>query len=657
MIYFISMLTNIIKLFNKAVNIGASPTDSKSLKLKKSSLIIVPLFIGPAAFIWGMIYIILGQYLSGSIPLSYSVISFFNLWHLHKTKNIISLQKIQMILVLVLPFLLMWSLGGFAFGSFVMLWAFFAPIAALMYEDHKRSLYWFFSFLALVVFSVLIDPILIENRTTPLSQTAIELFFFLNISIALSGVFVLIKYFISEKDKNADERLKKEHDILLLRTKELKKANSKLKTLAHCDILTGLYNRALFNDRLSQSIEKSKRNNRELALLFIDLDRFKQINDSLGHALGDRVLKKVSARLSNMIRKKDSLARFGGDEFTILMENIKEKDNAALLAEKILTAFSEPIYIDDHTFYVTCSIGISLYPQDTTEMDKLLMYADTAMYKAKDEGKNNFQFYDAEMTALAVEHVVMQANLRNALKEEEFVVYYQSQINVTTSKQIGMEALVRWKHPSMGLLAPSKFIPIAEETGFIVSLDQWVMKTAMKQVAQWYKEDLNPGILALNLSIQQLHQKDFISVFKGILNETGCKAEWLELEVTESQIMNHPEDAIVILNELKNMGIKLAIDDFGTGYSSLSYLKRLPIDRLKVDKTFIQGLPYNDEDVGIAQAIIALAKSLKLSIIAEGVESQEQRDFLVANGCENIQGYLYGKPMPADKMEVTLLVK
>ncbi|MCK5678501.1 MAG: EAL domain-containing protein [Flavobacteriaceae bacterium] len=551
----------------------------------------------------------------------------------------------------------MWSLGGFAHGSFVMLWAFFAPIAALMYENNKRSLYWFFSFLALVVLSVLIDPILIENRTSFLSQPAIELFFFLNISISLSGVYVLIKYFISEKDKNADERLKKEHDTMLLRTEELKKANSKLKMLAHHDILTGLNNKTLFNDRLSQSIEKAKRHNRELAILFIDLDRFKQINDSLGHSFGDKVLKIVAERLANIIRKEDSLARLGGDEFTILMEDIHKKENAVLLAEKVLTTLAEPIYIDNHTFYVTGSIGISLYPQDATEMNKLLMYADTAMYKAKDAGKNNVQFYNTEMTDMAVEHVIMQANLRKALSKKEFVVYYQPQMNVKTSKQIGVEALIRWQHPTLGLLLPSKFMPIAEETGLIVSIDKWVMKTAMKQMAQWHKKGLNPGILALNLSLKQLHQKDFISLFKGMLLESGCNPECLEFEVPESQIMNHPEDAILLLNKLRNMGIKLAIDDFGTGYSSLSYLKRLPINKLKIDKTFIQGLPNNEEDVAIAQAIIALAKSLNLSIIAEGVESKEQRDFLLENGCENVQGYVYGKPMPADEMEATLLAK
>lgn len=657
MLYFLNMLINIIKLLNKAVKIGASPTDSKSLKLKKSSLVVIPIIIGAVSFIWLIIYTILGQHLSAAIPFFYSVISLFNLWYLHKTKNIILLQKTQITLILILPFLLMWSLGGFAYSSFVMLWAFFAPIAALVYEDKKHSLNWFFSFLALLAFSVLIDPILIENKTTPLPSAAIELFFFLNISMALSAVFVLIRYFIRQKDKNADERLKKEHDTLLTRTKELKKANSKLELLAHNDVLTGLNNKALFNDRLSQSIKKAKRYNSELAILFIDLDRFKQINDSFGHSLGDKVLKIIAKRLANIIREEDTLARLGGDEFTILMEDIHKKENAAHLAEKILTTLTEAIHIDIHTFYVTGSIGISLYPQDATQKDTLLMYADTAMYKAKNAGKNNVQFYHTEMTAMAVENVVMQANLHKALNGKEFVVYYQPQLNVKTAKYIGMEALVRWQHPVLGLLLPSKFMPVAKETGFIVSLDQWVMKTAMKQMVQWHKEGLTPGILALNLSIKQLHQKDFISLFKNMLLETGCNAKCLELEVTESEIMDHPEDAILLLNELRNMGIKLTIDDFGTGYSSLSYLKRLPINKVKIDKTFIQGLPHDEEDVGIAQAIIALAKSLKLSIIAEGVESTEQRDFLLANGCDNIQGYISGKPMPADEMEVTLLLK
>ena len=647
---------NIIKKhFDNYVNTVVLPTDSKALKLKKSSLIIVPLIIGPAALVWGILYIFLGQYLSASIPLSYSVISLFNLWHLYKTKNIILLQQIQMILVLFLPFFLMWSLGGFASGSFIMLWAFFAPIAALMYEDSKKSLYWFYAFILLVVVSVNIDQALIENRTEVLPQIAIELFFLLNISAALSGVYLLIKYFINEKDKNANERLEKEHRALVLRTEELNKANIKLKTLAHYDSLTGLPNRDLFNDRLAQAIEKAKRHNNELALLFVDLDRFKQINDSLGHSLGDKVLQTVATRLNECIRKEDSLARLGGDEFIILMDDLNKGENASLLAQKIIDSLAEPIYIDEHTFYVTASVGISLYPHDDMNMNKLLMYADTAMYKAKKEGKNNFQFYSSEMTALAVDNVMMQANLYSALENGEFVVYYQPQINAETLQHTGMEALVRWEHPGMGLITPSKFLSIAEETGFIVELDQWVMKRAMKQMVQWHRDGFTPGILALNLSLKQLHQKDFISVFKGMLIETGCNAECLELEVAEGQIMNHPEDAIAVLNKLRDMGIGLAIDDFGTGYSSLSYLKRLPIDKLKIDQTFICGLPEDEEDVEIAKAVIALAKSLKLSVIAEGVETQEQRDFLVEHGCENIQGYFYSKPLLAHEMEKMFL--
>lgn len=643
------------KYFDQYVNAVVLPTDSQALKLKKSSLIIVPLIIGPAAIVWGILYIFLGQPLSAAIPLSYSVISLFNLWHLYKTKNIIVLQQLQMVLVLFLPFFLMWTLGGFASGSFVMLWAFFAPIAALMYEDSKKSLYWFNAFILLVAISVSIDQALIENRTEVLSPIAIELFFLLNISAALSGVYLLIKYFIKEKDKNANERLEKEHKALMLSTEELKKANMKLKTLAHYDSLTGLPNRDLFNDQLARAIERAKQHDKELALLFVDLDRFKQINDSLGHPLGDKVLQIVANRLHGCIRKEDSLARLGGDEFVLLMDDLNKGENASYIAQKIIDCLAEPIYIDEHTFYVTASVGISLYPHDDMDINKLLMYADTAMYKAKKEGKNNFQFYSSELTNSAIDNVVMQANLHSALENGEFIVYYQPQINAETLQHTGMEALVRWEHPTMGLITPSKFLPVAEETGFIIDLDQWVIKRAIQQIVQWYKKGFNPGILALNLTMKQLHQKDFISSFKELLAETGCKTEYLEFEVAEGQIMNHPEDAISVLNALRDMGIGLSIDDFGTGYSSLSYLKRLPINKLKIDKTFIDGLPDEEEDVGIAKAIIALAKSLKLGVIAEGVETKEQRDFLVEHGCENIQGYFYSKPLLAHEMEKMFL--
>ncbi len=426
---------------------------------------------------------------------------------------------------------------------------------------------------------------------------------------------------------------------------------------AHHDALTQLPNRILFNDRLEQAIEKAKRNNTIVALFFIDLDHFKEINDSLGHEIGDNVLKVVSDKLKDVIRKEDTLSRLGGDEFTVIMEGLAQGQDASLLAKKILEVFINPITLDDNKLYISSSIGISLYPDDGTSTQDLLKYADSAMYKAKAEGRNNFQFYSAEMTELAFERVVMETSLRVALENEEFVVYYQPQINGQTGEVIGMEALVRWQHPTMGIVSPAKFIPLAESTGLIVELDRFVMKTAMTQVAKWYEKGLNPGILAMNLAVKQLQKKDFVETFETLIKTTGCKSEWIELEVTESQIMTNPEDAIKILNKISGIGVELAVDDFGTGYSSLAYLKKLPIDKLKIDRSFIRNLPNAEDDIAIARAVIALAKSLNLKIIAEGVETKEQKDFIVENGCENIQGYYYSRPIPANEFEVFLTDK
>lgn len=438
---------------------------------------------------------------------------------------------------------------------------------------------------------------------------------------------------------------------------ELREQKDILEYQAHHDALTGLPNRVLFDDRLQQSIEKAKRNREKFAVFFIDLDRFKQINDSLGHKVGDKVLQEVSARINSVIRSEDTLSRLGGDEFTVLMNELKNPQDASVLAQKILDILSEPIRCENQDLYVSSSVGISLFPQDDTDAQNLLKYADAAMYKAKDEGRNNFQFYSAEMTELAFEHVAMETSLRQALVNEEFIVYYQPQINGETGELTGMEALVRWKHPTLGLVHPITFIPLAEETGLIVALDQWVMRTAMKQIVHWYAQGYNPGKVALNLSVKQLNQKDFIETLKKLLKETACKPEWIELEVTESQIMTNPDEAIKILKKINEMGIQLAIDDFGTGYSSLSYLKRLPIDKLKIDQSFISELPSDDEDVSITKAVIALSKSLNLRVIAEGVEVKEQRDFLVENGCNSIQGFFYGKPMSASSLEKFLTKK
>ncbi len=435
---------------------------------------------------------------------------------------------------------------------------------------------------------------------------------------------------------------------------ELIEQKNNLDHQAHHDFLTGLPNRILFNDRLTQSIEKAKRNNTKVALLFIDLDHFKQINDSLGHDVGDDILKLVTSRLKSSIRDQDTLARLGGDEFTVVIEDLNETQDASLISNKILEILSKPMNVNDNTLYVSSSIGISIYPNDGQSTQNLLKFADSAMYKAKDEGRNNYQYYNETLTELAFERVVMETSLRNALKDEEFVVYYQPQVNGATNTLIGMEALVRWQHPTMGLVSPAKFIPLAESTGLIIELDRYVMKKAMTQIAQWYEQGLNPGILAMNLAVKQLQKEDFISMFKDLMKETNCKSEWLALEVTEGQIMTHPEEAIKILNQISNLGIELAVDDFGTGYSSLAYLKRLPIDKLKIDQTFVQDLPGDEEDAAITKAVIVLCKSLNLKVIAEGVETIEQRDFLIENECEHIQGYFYSRPIPARELEVIL---
>lgn len=424
---------------------------------------------------------------------------------------------------------------------------------------------------------------------------------------------------------------------------------------AHHDALTGLPNRVLFADRLEQGIKKAKRHQSGLALFFIDLDRFKNINDSLGHGIGDSVLKAVAKRLKGIIRKEDTLARLSGDEFTVIIEDLVHPEDASILANKILGVLSEPMYIDDHMLYVAGSIGISIYPKDAKDAQYLLKYADTAMYKAKKEGRNNYQFYSSDMTAFALEHMEMKTALRQAIDNEEFIIHYQPQINALTNRLMGVEALARWQHPTLGLLSPDRFIPLAEETGLIVKIDKWVMRTAMKEVSKWYEAGLDPGVLAVNLSVKQLESDDFFLKIQKRIKKNHFNPEWLELEITEGQMMKKPEEVIKKLTQINDLGIGVSIDDFGTGYSSLSLLKRLPINRLKIDRSFVKDIPTDEEDVAIVKAIIALAGSLNLDIIAEGVETLAQKEFLVQNGCVNIQGHYYSQAVPAEKMEEMLL--
>jgi len=437
---------------------------------------------------------------------------------------------------------------------------------------------------------------------------------------------------------------------------EVKKQKTILYYQANHDPLTELPNRALFTTRLKQRIEKAKQEQKILAVFFIDLDKFKEINDSLGHETGDEVLKMVAKLLKLSIRKEDMLARLGGDEFTIIMDDLLYPQDAAILAHDILNVLADPIQVGGHILYISSSIGISLYPQDADGPKDLLKYADTAMYRAKENGRNNYQFYSPEMTKSALEQMKMKSSLRQAIDNDEFLIHYQPQVNISTNKIIGLEALIRWQHPTKGLLTPKKFLSLAEETGMIIEIDQWVMHTAMKQVSQWHNDGLNPGPLALNISMKQLEDINFIYNIQKHMKFYAFNPEWLELEITEGHMMENAVDIINKLKQISNLGISISIDDFGTGYSSLSLLKRLPINRLKIDKSFIEDIPEDEEDIAIINSIIALAKSLKLDLIAEGIETLEQANFLMSMDCMYVQGHYYFHPLSAEELE-TILAK
>lgn len=441
-------------------------------------------------------------------------------------------------------------------------------------------------------------------------------------------------------------------DITSIREMEnkLKEQAEILHHQAHHDALTQLPNRVLLQDRIEHAIEQAKLKNAQFALFFVDLDQFKKINDSLGHDVGDQVLQQVANNLKAITAEGDTLARLGGDEFTIVQESLKHPHEATDLAQKIIEATRQPIKVGEHVFFLSGSVGISLYPKDANTYEALLKCADAAMYRAKDEGRNNFQFYTDDMTLMAFEHIAMQTSLRLAISHQEFVVYYQPQMDARQDKLVGLEALVRWQHPQMGTVSPAKFIPIAEEIGLIVELDRLLMQQAMHQLHQWRSAGLFNGTLSLNLAVKQLQQTDFIDHLQALLLSTGCDPHWLEFEITESDIMKNLDEMTAKLQQIRDLGIRVAVDDFGTGYSSLAYLKRLPVSKLKIDQSFVRDLPHDDEDAVITRTIIAMAENLGLQVIAEGVETPEQRAFLVDNHCQQLQGYLYSPPLSAEHM-------
>lgn len=427
--------------------------------------------------------------------------------------------------------------------------------------------------------------------------------------------------------------------------------------MAYHDALTDLPNRSLLNDRLTQALVHARRNKQMLAVMFIDLDRFKTINDTLGHAIGDQLLQSVAKRLVNLLREGDTVARMGGDEFILLLPGITQAESAAKIAYKILEAFKPSFYFNDHELHVTSSIGIALYPDDGEDAETLLKNADTAMYRAKEQGRNNYQFYTPAMNATAFERLVLENNLRRALERKEFVIYYQPKICLQTEQIVGMEALVRWQHPELGLISPAKFIPLAEETGLIVPLGAWVLHTACTQSKTWQNAGFPPLDIAVNLSARQFQQPDLVEMVARVLEETGLAPYHLQLEITESIAMQNVEFTVKMLRKLKEMGIRILLDDFGVDYSSLSYLKRFPLHALKIDQSFMHDISTNSYSAMIITMIITLAHSLKLNVIAEGVETKEQLDFLKQLHCDEAQGYYFGPPISAEEFTQLLQKK
>ena len=430
---------------------------------------------------------------------------------------------------------------------------------------------------------------------------------------------------------------------------ERKRAEEELAYMAQYDSLTGLANRALFRDRLEQALARAERNGNLVALMFLDLDRFKAVNDTLGHSYGDELLKEVARRVEGRVRESDTVARLGGDEFAIVLEDLSYAHDAIPVAQDILELVSQPLILDGHKVFVTGSIGIAVRPP--SEGDRLLKDADAAMYRAKQRGRNNHEFYTEEMNVQAHERLALERDLRRALVREEFLLYYQPQVDLATGKIVGTEALLRWHHPERGLVSPGEFISVLEDTGMIVPVGEWVLRTACRQGKAWQESGLGPLRVAANLSARQFSQEGLVDTVARILEETGLDLLTLELEITESLLMEDMEASTQALTELKRSvsGIRITIDDFGTGYSSL-YVKTLPIDLLKIDRSFVRDIAVDPDDAAIVTAILGLAHNLRLEVIAEGVETGEQMAFLRERGCDLAQGYYLSRPIPAGEL-------
>ena len=433
------------------------------------------------------------------------------------------------------------------------------------------------------------------------------------------------------------------HDVSVARA-----MTRKMTHLAQHDSLTDLPNRVLLNDRLREAIILSSRHKRKLSVLFLDLDRFKHINDSMGHVVGDRLLQSVALRLFTCVRSSDTVGRLGGDEFVALLWEVRRSADAAITAAKILEAVRKPHHIDEHELHITGSIGIVTYPDDGTDVGTLMKKADLAMYHAKETGRDGYQFFKSEMNARAIERQSLEDGLRYAIERQELVLYYQPKLDLATGGIIGAEALIRWRHPRRGLVPPGQFIAIAEDCGLIVPIGRWVLREACRQARAWQIAKL-PLCVAINISAVELRAPGFVSGVRAILKETGLEPRYLELELTETVLIEDSRSVADVLNELKDIGVLLALDDFGTGYSSLSHLKRFPIDALKIDQSFVRDLTMDKDDAGIVTAVIGMGKSLHMLVVAEGVETREQLEVLQEHGCPQGQGYYFCRPVPAEQ--------
>ncbi|WP_169824214.1 EAL domain-containing protein [Clostridium formicaceticum] len=427
-----------------------------------------------------------------------------------------------------------------------------------------------------------------------------------------------------------------------------RKAEEKIRHMAYYDTLTGLPNRIFFNERVAAAIKKADTNKRKIAILFLDLDQFKIINDTLGHATGDQLLREAAARLNKCISKDDIISRMGGDEFTVLLSNIEKHQDAVKVAERMLDILKQSFTINEYELFISASIGISLYPYHGDDIETLLKNADIAMYKAKDDGRNNLQLYTSTINSYAIERLNMENNLRKAIDQNEFFLHYQPKVDVETGKVVGCEALVRWQHPEMGLVSPNDFIPLAEETGLIISIGAWVLKSACLQNVMWHHVGYRDLSVSVNISAKQFQHQNIVEIVSKVLKETGLSPEHLELEITENCIMQNMERTIAIIQQLKDIGVKISIDDFGTGFSSMAYLREFEVDKLKIDKIFIDSINHSSRNAAIVASIINMAHSLDLKVIAEGVETEEQLSLLKTYKCNEIQGYLFSKPLSAE---------